>query len=104
MQKQQLDLLLAISRDTAALLSAAADTESATARRAVLETAAAQVQAAVASVLRSRATWQAHFGSPDAETAAPLTPADVAALRNNAEVRHLSMRFAEAKGVSRCSR
>lgn len=86
-QKERLDSLLVLSKDTAALLMAAADTESAAAQRAGLAAAAAGAHASVAPLMQCRADWEAHFGGSAAEAALLVTPVSVGVLERNAEVR-----------------
>lgn len=87
-QKERLDSLLVLSKDTAALLTAAADTESAAAQRAGLAAAAAAAHASVAPLLQCRSDWEAQFGGPAAEAALLVTPVSVRVLENNAKVRY----------------
>ena len=86
-QKERLDSLLVLSKDTAALLTAAADTGSAAPQRAGLAAAAAAAHASVAPLLQCRSDWDAQFGGSAADSALLVTPVSVGVLESNAEVR-----------------
>ena len=92
-QKVRLDALLALSKDSATLLTAAADTESAPARRAGLSAAAAAAHASVGPLLGCRSDWQAHFCEASAEAALLVTAVSLGVLESNAEVRGAASRF-----------
>lgn len=89
-QKERLDSLLVLSKDTAALLTAAADTESAPPQRAGLAAAAAAAHASVAPLLQCRSNWDAQFGGLAAESALLVTSVSVGVLESNAKVRSRS--------------
>jgi len=92
-QKVRLDSLMVLSKDTAALLTAGADTESSPAQRAGLNAAATSAFACVSNLVQCRADWEAQFSGVAAESALLMTPVSVKVLERNAEVRVIMMMY-----------
>ena len=87
-QKQNLDALTALSKDTVAMLLAAADAEDAPTRHGMLAEVAGVARAAAVPLAGARAAWEQHFGRSGATLPSEIvTPEACSVLHRNAMVR-----------------
>ncbi len=87
-QKLRLDALTALSKDTVAMLLAAADAEDAPTRHGMLAAAADAARAVLTPLSDARAAWAEYFDRSEAAMAAEVvTPAASGVLQRNAVVR-----------------